>query len=65
LIDDHPGICLQAYRAGVNVFPIRSRGNAHHGSTSYSNVFLALEALGQQLRANPSRQSNLLKPNLV
>ena len=65
MIDDHPGICFHAHRVGVNVFPIRSRGNAHPGSTSYSNVFLALEALGQQLRANPSRQSNLLKPNLV
>jgi hypothetical protein len=65
LIDDHPGICFAAYQAGVNVFPIRTRRDAHHGSTSYSNVFLALEALGQQLRADPNRQSNLLSPNQV
>ncbi|CAE8665492.1 unnamed protein product [Polarella glacialis] len=65
LIDDHPGICLQAYRAGVNVFPIRTRGSTHRGNTSYNNVFLALEALGQQLRADPNKQSDLLSPNQV
>jgi hypothetical protein len=65
LIDDRPGICFAAYQAGVNVFPIRTHREAHRGSTSYSNVFLALEALGQQLRADPNRQSNLLSPNQV
>ena len=55
LIDDHPGICFAAYQAGVNVFPIRTHREARRGSTSYSNVFLALEALGQQLsRSEPA-----------
>jgi hypothetical protein len=63
-LDDHPGICFHANRVGVNVFPIRSRGNARTGNTSYSNVFLALEALAQQVRAKPSLQS-ALRTNLV
>ena len=64
LLDDHPGICFHADRVGVNVFPIRSWRNTHTGNTAYNNVFLALEALAQQLRANPSLQSTL-RPNLV
>ena len=65
LIDDNPGTCYQAYRAGVNVFPIRTHRETHRGNTSYSNVFQALEALGQQLRSDPNRQSNLLRPDQV
>ena len=65
LIDDHPSTCFAAYQVGVNVFPIQTRREAHRGNTSYRNVFLALEALGQQLRSDPNRQSSLLHPDQV
>ncbi|CAE8678105.1 unnamed protein product [Polarella glacialis] len=65
LIDDHPSTCFAAYQVGVNVFPIQTRREAHRGNTSYRNVFLALEAWGQQLRSDPNRQSSLLHPDQV